>query len=276
MEPHNSQAITDEQLKALRDELYAKYRLYNEEYFGGHLPYLPILLRDKCYVDGHEAWGRFDCKATYSKITRRIMDIQDRGSITILTKYVRPSNTNHYLQTLLHEMIHAYILLVLKRYPRDPHGELFMKYANDINAREGLDIQPENELVTGDEVGDDNNVNANTENQVDDNAYGNLNNPDDSMILRVFVDRGDSPFKIWALRCPRNLVDLYRRRISNAFRGKDITIAYDPCQIPGFERMPEDPNKLPGFGANDLPEMCRKLGGFCGVDPELFERYFRR
>lgn len=270
MEPYNSQAITDDQLKALRDELYAKYRLYNEEYFGGHLPYLPILLRNKCYVDGHEAWGRFDFKATYSKITRKIIDIQDRGSITILTKYVRPSDTNHYMQTLLHEMIHAYIFLVLKRYPKDPHGELFMQYANEISAREGVDIQSENDMVSQSEIQNT----YQTEQPASQTANTNQGG-ENEYLVKIMLHGNNPPFKFWVVRCPkRSLLQLYSERIRKAFNKTTATVEAYVCHTPAFSKLPADVNNLYGFGADNVREMCDKLGKYCGVDPSEFFQYF--
>lgn len=250
--------------------LYPKYRLYNDEYFGGRLPGIPILLMDKCMVGGREAWGKFDCKATYSKITRRVIEIKSNGEITLLTKYNVPEE--HYLQTLLHEMIHAYIILVLKRYPKDPHGELFMEMADTINAQEGLDIKPENEMVSQPDV-DSRDLNDT------DSGYGNEENNDDKsegqLMIIAEIAGTEAPFKYWVTRCRnKNMANSYKEKIRKAFKKSTAYVRSIECGVPGFSKVPDDVNRFYGFGANTPQEMCDKLGKYCGTNPEEFYRFF--
>ena len=250
--------------------LYPKYRLYNDEYFGGKLPQLPILLRKECQVEGREAWGRFDCEATYSKVTRRIMDIKSYGRITLLTKYNVPDE--HYLQTLLHEMIHAYIFLVLKRYPREAHGDIFMEMAQAISAQEGLDIRPENEMVDYSEVNQGDVDWYKDDDQNNDNNNGeetHRNGFDMQFLFMVTLNNPKVPFTYWVVRCPSmKLVALYKERLKHAFENSNAVISVKPCYVHGIDKMPTDVNKLYGFGAYTLKKVTEKIGKYCGVNPK--------
>ena len=263
-----STETTTDKLRGLRDKLYANYRLYNDEYFGGKLPHIPILLRNKCYVDGREAWGKFEFEGTYSKFTRRVINVKDVGKITLLTKY-RVSD-EHYLQTLLHEMIHAYIFLVLKRYPKDVHGDIFMELADAISAQEGFDIQPENDMVSQSEI-----QNTNQPEQPENQPTTANQGSENEYLVRIMLHGDNIPFKFWVVRCPKkSLLKLYSQRIRKAFNKTTATVDAYVCHTPAFSKLPADVNNLYGFGGNSPHEMCDKLGKYCGVDPSEFYVYF--
>ncbi len=131
--------------KQFLNMLYVKYRSFNDLYFENKLPHLPILLSDNLYLNGQEVWCYFECKATYNKITRIVIEIRNNGCIYINTRYSKTDE--EYLAFLAECMIDAYIKLVLKRAPRNIygnilfHGNVYERLATLINRKEGLNIR---------------------------------------------------------------------------------------------------------------------------------------
>ena len=117
-------------MKITQASVEEKFRDFNARYFGGTLPVVPIRL-----VESRSTLGRFAYTRARSLWGR--MKIKN-PSISISTLYDIDEPTLE--ATLLHEMIHYYILH--HRIPdSSSHGLAFRKMMNDLRERTGLDIK---------------------------------------------------------------------------------------------------------------------------------------
>ena len=121
-----------------------KFALYNKKYFNGQIA-MPKFSTN-C---PHGMWGYFKLDAICNPITRKITQFYDYGTLFLTDKYER--NAKDVVNTLLHEMIHAYIYTVLKKYPFNQHGRDFKEIANKLNSV-GWNISEANEMKTTDKL----------------------------------------------------------------------------------------------------------------------------
>lgn len=81
--------------------------------------------------------GYYQPNARYNRITRKIYQIIDMGTIYLNTSL--DLSFNMYISILIHEMIHMYINTVLKTYPINDHGIIFNNIASSIS-KDGWDV----------------------------------------------------------------------------------------------------------------------------------------
>ena len=108
------------------------FDFYNKKYFNGSLP-IPIFNIGCKYG----CWGTYEACFDYSRLTRKIRGNISTGTLSLSSKYSRTEWS--WTNTVIHEMIHAYIYHILKKYPRSQHGEEFMTIANRID-RDGWNV----------------------------------------------------------------------------------------------------------------------------------------
>ena len=84
------------------------FNFFNEKYFGDKIPMPTFSLN--C-PEGN--WGYYKPNGTYSKITREV-EPYSSGTLYITNKFSR--DEKDIQNTLIHEMIHMYIILVNKKY----------------------------------------------------------------------------------------------------------------------------------------------------------------
>lgn len=131
------------------DWMQQSFTTYNNLYFGGKLPTPRFEVSKNCIVNGQEVWGYYDLKANFSYVTRRITKVHDIGVICLTSKYSR--SEADVIGTLLHEMIHEYIYLVLGIYPVLKHGIIFQQIAKRIES-DGWDVTSNDKKNTDQEV----------------------------------------------------------------------------------------------------------------------------
>ena len=113
---------------------------FNVKYFNGQIPMPKFSFN--CPSD---MWGCYKADAKY--IGRRITTIGSAGELCLTKRYSR--NQKSIQNTLLHEMIHMYIFLVLRIKPRNNHGIDFNRIARRIN-RDGWNISESNDIEDDD------------------------------------------------------------------------------------------------------------------------------
>ena len=112
------------------------FGFYNKKYFGGRLE-VPKFNLNCPYGN----WGFYTPNGTFDRFTRRAK-IFGSGTISLSNEYSR--DEKDLIGTLLHEMIHMYIILVNKKYPFNQHGSMFQNWADKLNAQ-GWEISEANE-----------------------------------------------------------------------------------------------------------------------------------
>lgn len=214
------------------------FQNFNTKYFGGKLPqpqFKVVRMRDE--------WGRYELPgAKFNKLNRRITQRQNDGILLLTSSYDR--NENAVISTLLHEMVHEYVYLVMGIYPRDPHGEEFMSIASGINA-DGWNIADGVEMTDSD-------VDANDKET-------------SSYLLFVVYDKQSK--NCWHVgRADENDIDKFRASAQKL--GGSIWIY--SCSSQNLGGLKSDPNTLLGFGGTTYQEAATKLANYCGERPNVF------
>ena len=117
------------------------FDFFNQKYFQNRLP-IPKFSFD-CPGD---LWGYYDGDA-HALFGERISRVFSPGTIGLTTKYSR--NEKSVQNTLIHEMIHMYIIVVLRKLPYEEHNSDFHQIAEFIN-RDGWNISVNNDMCDDD------------------------------------------------------------------------------------------------------------------------------
>ena len=112
-----------------------KFAEYNQKYFGGQLPIPTFNVQN---LNG--MWGLYDLNGNFDKRSRKITRTYDNGKLILTNAYSR--NEKDVISTLLHEMCHEYVNLVMGLYPVDKHGREFMTAAQNLIA-DGWNMEAE-------------------------------------------------------------------------------------------------------------------------------------
>jgi hypothetical protein len=119
-----------------------KFAYYNEKYFYNKIKTPKFEIKNL----GNN-WGYFSSSIRVNLLTRNVTNIYNNGILYLTNKYSRLEKDIE--NTLIHEMIHAYIWTVIKKYPLFHHGKYFKKIAARIN-KDGWDIKMFNDIKNSD------------------------------------------------------------------------------------------------------------------------------
>lgn len=217
--------------------LSQKFAEYNKQYFGGKIP-TPQFSIERLTGE----WGRFDVDVDYDR-NRRITRAHSNGVLTVNGNYSREERS--WINTLLHEMCHAYVYLVMGVLPRDPHGREFLSVANAIN-RYGWNIEAET-------------------NEDDTDVYDeNGNQP----ILCVITNNANQYYRWWVCKVDENNIDQFRATI-NANPQVGVASFYK-VNSQALNRIQSNPSTLDGWGGQTYAEAVQKMAAYCGCDYREF------
>lgn len=226
-----------------------KFDEYNLKYFAGVLPKPELIVSSDCTSDDGDCFGYYDlsdCK--YNTRNRGIMQLNSNGIICLSNRYDR--SELDWTNTLLHEMCHAYVNLVMYVYPRDPHGKEFQSAARKMNA-DGWNITESSEM----------NGATNFSNQQPNSQGGIL------CVLNENTEKGYPP--IWLCRAEENNIQEFKNVASNL---QDITgIEFYRTKSQKLLNIPSNPNNLYGLGGETYQDAINKLCNAIGEDPSLFQ-----
>lgn len=213
-----------------------KFAEYNQKYFGGKLP-----VPDFSVEALNGEWGRYDAEAEYSRITRKITKIRGNGTIVLTSQFSRPENA--VISTLLHEMCHEYVYLVMKVYPKNIHGQEFMSVANLINGQ-GWAIAKETPIT-------------------DDDIEGG-GNPDVGCTLCVMQFDGRPDFKWWVSKIDGK--DMNKARATAKKIPNLVSVNFFHCDSNALYHVKSDPINLPGWGGMVYRDVAQNIARFCGEE----------
>jgi hypothetical protein len=115
--------MTDEELKL-------SFRRFNEAFFSGVIPEMPVMFRDTMYGK-----GSFECLLKESKMPYAVQMIPGTGAIEINEQCKRE---DEWEPVLLHEMVHAYFAAV--GLGHELHGPRFHAKCEKIEEVLGVEI----------------------------------------------------------------------------------------------------------------------------------------
>lgn len=227
------------------------FDFFNQKYFGNSLPAPKFVLG--CPGD---LWGYYDGDAT-ALFGERITRVNSPGTIALTTAYSR--NEHSIQNTLIHEMIHMYIIVVLRKLPYEEHNEDFYRMAESIN-RDGWNISANNDLS------DDDVLNQGEEPQ--ESGNGNEQQPQVSSIICVVTSQTNNGNCVLGMKVSENDVR-NAAAIKNSVLGA-VSIAFYNVQSPGFAQEKSDLSNLYGFAANNIQELIQKMASYYGEDINNF------
>jgi hypothetical protein len=139
---NGSENYAEEGFIPTKDWVVNMFKFYNKKYFDGRISLPNIQIKP---LDGN--WGYLEFVAPVNPVTRKVTAKPVKYNLLLTNSYYRAEKS--VLQTLIHEMVHAYIYTVLKRYPVNQHGKLFYKIASGPN-RDGWNITEKTDMVDTD------------------------------------------------------------------------------------------------------------------------------
>lgn len=234
------------------DWLKRAFVVYNRQYFGGKLPMPKFEVSDKCTFSNNgvedDAFGYYMPNARYNLSTRRVTRILDSGTICLTTKWSR--DVNDVIGTLLHEMAHMYVYLVMRVYPYDIHGKEFMSVASRL-AEDGWDVVS-NDLKDSDKIDADDEENTNN-----------------TRILCLISKPKGKNYKYWCCICDKNTSNQVYL-LANKIPGV-TSVKFYQCNSKNLEFYKMNPMKLNGFGGMTLQDITKAMSNYFGEDPSLFD-----
>ena len=125
------------------------FSFYNKKYFGGQLP--TPLFSMKC---PQNMWACFEPgEQVVTKFNKVVRYGYPCGTLCVTSVYSR--DEKDILNSLLHEMVHMYVLFVLKKWPLNAHGSDFIAKAQQLN-QDGWNIMAKNEMKDSDVLAGEN------------------------------------------------------------------------------------------------------------------------
>lgn len=217
------------------------FQKYNNEYFGGKLR---VPMFDNNPPSGE--WGHYTPQAYYKN--NRITRVVGPGKISLTNKYSR--SEKDVISTLLHEMIHMYVITCLKEYHKNQHNYSFQNIAQMIN-QDGWDISETNEIKDTDiEGGDD------TEEEYDNRIIK-------PCIFCVIQKPNGQNYKFWGFKANQNLQGhIVLAKQLKKYGANKLFIYY--CYSHNMLSMPDGGNMLNGVGGETMEEMLIKLSRTIG------------
>lgn len=217
-----------------------KFAEFNRKYFGGKLPTPRFALEPMA-----NAWGKYDINgASFSMVTRRIINLKqllqngNYGIITLTNQYSR--NEVAVCNTLLHEMCHMYVYLVMGVYPKDIHGKEFASLANNIKGFG--DIVAENPFT-------------------DDDVEGGTNG-DNGCILGVIEFQGRNDVKWWVCRVNPNELNTFYAKARGL---KDVkAVNFYDCESNALYHVESGTKNFFGWGGMVYRMVAQNIANYCG------------
>ena len=227
-----------------------KFNFFNQKYFGGRLPTPELKV-----APISNGWGSYNLKAQYYKGNRKIFELpKDKngktsyGTLTLTSNFDRKEDA--VISSLLHEMIHEYVYVILRVYPEDVHGAEFCSMADKISA-DGWNIE-EATFMTAD----------------DKEASLNTGKPP---VLLIISKAGGADFRYWVCAVDPERIPEFEATVS---RLKDIT-SHEYYEVTAplnghfFDDLPKDPSTLRGWRGMSYNQIARDIANYIGIKPEI-------
>lgn len=212
---------------------------YNNKYFAGAIPTPRFNLRCK-----DTDWGHYEPDGYVLPFERA--DVKSPGILSLNGNYSRLEKD--WIGTLLHEMIHMYIITVMRRYPKNPHGELFQEIASRLNGY-GWNISELEEKKSTDNLSGDG-----EEDTID---YNDMEIKPKIFCLIESPHNENNIF--WGFRAEYNDLNSYIATAKKLKQSGAETLRIYFCYSVNLGKVNASSTTLDGFGANNIPSILHKF-----------------
>ena len=225
-----------------------KFAEYNQKYFGGQLPIPTFNVQN---LNG--MWGLYDLNGNFDKRSRKITKTYDNGKLILTNAYSR--NEKDVISTLLHEMCHEYVNLVMGLYPVDKHGREFMTAAQNLIA-DGWNMEAETV-------------------ETDTDVYGGKNENVEESFLCIITKPQGTDYKYWACKATKQNMQQVK---STAMRiqGVQSVKFYVLQNNEILMHVQSNPQTLFGWGGMTVEEMLNNVAKYVGVDISVISQGWRQ
>lgn len=238
--------------------MYNCFVIANEKYFDNSLP-VPEF-STKC-SDGY--WGEYIPQFYFNDKTLRVTKIEGNGTICLNGKVKR--SVDSWVGTLLHEMAHEYVFLVMKFYnPDDLHDNRFKRVAEYIRKKSGgrFDIEFEEKIAT------DSMAKKPDKYDGDGTEDGGYENTTRSVVCVIKKPTGDT-YKVWITKTDKNNI---RKTVTAARKIKGATFNFYYCYSRGLFKDKMDPDNLYGFGGMTIEEVLNYMATYYKEPLQMFKK----
>lgn len=220
-----------------------KFVELNKKYFGGRIP-MPTF--DVAPLKGQ--WGKFTFIPPIKfDRNRRLIRREDNNGVLFLTSSYSRSEKS-LIATLIHEMGHAYVSLVMNLWPENLHGKEFMQ-ATSLARKDGW------------------NVNSETM-ETETDVYGGKNENVEECYLCIFTKPQGKDYRFWACKATKQNAREMQAVISK-IPGVGSINFYTLPNSEFLMHVKSDANTLLGWGAMTLEELVTTVAKYIGVNPNV-------
>lgn len=255
------------------DWMRTTFMTYNFKYFNGMLKEPQMRVDNYCRTDAGDAYGLYDLHADFNERTRLIENVKDAGTIILSAAYDKPED--QWVATMLHEMIHEYIYLVVGIYPNDQHGKLFQTIASRM-INDGFDVMNgESSRGAGGNVPNSSGGGAAgaatgaAAGAAAGNTGGSGAGANNQKILCLIYKPSGQNYKYWCTICEMSEANRFYLK-ANGIPG--VTgVSFYKCNSQNINSFQTDYNTLKGFGAMSLGELSRNMSNYFQENPAIFD-----
>lgn len=217
------------------------FDFFNKKYFEGKLPIPQLLARPL-----NNVWGRWDMFVKYDRNGNIYYKEDGNGKISLTTLYSR--DERDLMCTLLHEMIHEYIFLVLKKCPNPAHGKLFMNIGRRM-AADGFNIEDET-----------------YEKKTD--IFNGKDKITPSLLCVIEKNKASS-YLFWVCKADANNINAYR---ASASKIPDVkSVQFFKILSPGLLHVDCNPQNLFGWGGKSYKEAISNMMEYTGDNQNVLK-----
>ena len=215
----------------------------NKKYFGGKIP-MPTLRVAKL----SDEWGKFTFipPINFDANRRLIRNKGDNGVLILSSSWSR--NERSIIETMIHEMGHAYVSLVLNLWPKNLHGPEFMQ-ATSLARADGWKMESETM-------------------ETDSDVYGGKNENTEEAYLCIFTKPQGENYKFWACKATKENAREMQAAISK-IQGVQSINFYSLPDTEALMHIKSDPATLLGWGAMTLQQLVTTVANYIGVNPQM-------
>ena len=220
-----------------------KFVELNKKYFGGKIPMPTFRVAP---LKGQ--WGKFTFipEIKFDKYRRLQRDERNTGVLFLTSSYSR--NEKSLIATLIHEMGHAYVSLVMNLWPENLHGKEFMQ-ATSLARKDGWNINSETM-------------------ETETDVYGGKNENAEESYLCIFTKPQGKDYKFWACKATKQNAREMRNVIGRIV-GVNSIVFFPLPDNEALLHVKSDPKTLLGWGAMTLQELVSKVSNYVGVNPNV-------
>jgi hypothetical protein len=254
-----------------RDWMARNFDAFNAKYFNNKLQTPKF---DPFYGQRGNL-GFYSPDGTVNKLGR-IKQINSPGTIHLSGIYDR--SEKDLQETLLHEIIHQWVLTIARVYEgKNGHSRQFKAMAERIN-KDGWDVNETGYVnkYTDEDVEPDNTIND--ADREDDNTIVNHQTaPPNSHFTKntylfVLVDREETAYKVWGFRGELSMAKEYASCCKQFVKSKSACLRIYLCTAKGFARAPlASVEDLQGIGAPTFTILLERLSALTKTSLALYD-----